>query len=283
MKQSITPYVRASGSGTPVVCLHSSCSSSTQWRALMERLSHRHRVIAVDLHGCGKTDRWPQEVPLHLRDEADLLTPVLRAAGDRFHLVGHSYGAAVALKTALRDPGRLLSLSLFEPSLFSVLMANAPQSAAAREIVAVRNDTVALGEQGYWNASAQRFIDYWTGEGTWEATPEQRRPMLADAMRGMLQQWHAVFCELTPREAFAAIDVPTLSMSGSESPAPARAIASLIESVLPRVCAVRLEGVGHMAPITHPDRVNRIIERFLEVTEPRYTLEGEEAHHAGLH
>jgi len=53
--QPQAPYFREAGAGTPVVCIHSSASSSGQWRALMERLADRFRVIAVDLYGSGKT------------------------------------------------------------------------------------------------------------------------------------------------------------------------------------------------------------------------------------
>ena len=59
--QPQAPYFRETGSGTSVVCLHSSASSSGQWRALMERLADRFRVIAVDLYGSGKTAAWPQD------------------------------------------------------------------------------------------------------------------------------------------------------------------------------------------------------------------------------
>jgi pimeloyl-ACP methyl ester carboxylesterase len=38
--------------------------------------------------------------------------------------------------------------------------------------------------------------------------------------------------------------------------------------VLPRVRIEEIEGVGHMAPVTHPDTVNPLIERFLEATQP---------------
>jgi pimeloyl-ACP methyl ester carboxylesterase len=132
--QPQAPYFREAGSGTPVVCIHSSASSSGQWRALMERLADRFRVIAVDLYGSGKTAAWPQDHPMHLDDELTLLSSVFRAAGDRFHLIGHSFGAAIALKAALADRDRLLSLVLYEPALFSVLMADATERTAAREI-----------------------------------------------------------------------------------------------------------------------------------------------------
>jgi pimeloyl-ACP methyl ester carboxylesterase len=80
--QQQTPYFREIGVGTSVVCLHSSASSSGQWQALMERLTSRFRVIAVDLYGSGNTVPWPGDHPF-------------QAAGDRFHLVGHSFGGAV--------------------------------------------------------------------------------------------------------------------------------------------------------------------------------------------
>jgi pimeloyl-ACP methyl ester carboxylesterase len=266
--QPQTPYFREAGSGTSVVCIHSSASSSGQWRALMERLSDRFRVIAVDLYGSGRTAAWPQDQPMHLDDELALLRSVFRAAGDRFHLIGHSFGGAIALKAALADRDRLLSLVLYEPVLFSVLIANAAESAAAREITAVRDDTIRLVDEGNLNASAQRFIDYWMGDGSWAATPEPRRPVLAAAMRAVKSEWHAVFHEPTPLSGFAAVNVPTLFLSGTQSKASALAVARLVTAVLPRVRIEEIEGVGHMAPVTHPDKVNSLIERFLEATQP---------------
>jgi pimeloyl-ACP methyl ester carboxylesterase len=234
----------------------------------MERLADRFRVMAVDLYGSGRTAAWPQDRPMHLDDELALLRPVFRAAGERFHLIGHSFGGAIALKAALADSHRLVSLVLYEPVLFSVLVADAPESPAAREILAIRDDTIRLVDEGNLNASAQRFIDYWMGDGTWAATPEARRPALAAAMRSVKPEWHAAFCEPTPLNAFAAVDVPTLFLTGTRSKASARAVARLLTAVLPRVRVEEIEGAGHMAPLTHPDLVNPLIERFLEGLQP---------------
>jgi pimeloyl-ACP methyl ester carboxylesterase len=271
------PFFREAGKGPPVVCIHSSASSSGQWRALTELLADRFRILAVDLFGSGKTAPWPEGEPMRLDDELALLDPVFRAAGPYFHLIGHSFGGAIALKAALNLPNRLISLVLFEPVLFSILVADAPQSAAAREILAVRDDTTRLVEEGDLNASAERFVDYWLGEGTWKATPEPRRPALAAAMRAVRFEWHAAFHEPTPLSAFAAIDVPTLFLTGTKSKPSARAVARLLTAVLPRVRVEEIEGVGHMAPVTHPDRVNPLIERFLEATQPPLAGDAPEA------
>jgi pimeloyl-ACP methyl ester carboxylesterase len=262
-----TPYFRELGAGTPVVCIHSSASSSVQWRSLMERLAPRYRVIAVDLYGSGRTPAWPGDQRMRLDDQLALLEPVFRIAGDRFHLVGHSFGGAIALKAAFVDRSRVISLALYEPVLFSVLMADAPDSVAAREILAVRDDTIRLVDQGELDASAARFVDYWMGEGAWATTPESRKPVIAAAMRAVKPEWHAAFCEPTPLYAFAAIDAPTLLLTGAKSRESTRAIARLLRAVLPRVQAEDLSGVGHMAPVTHPERVSPLIERFLEAAQ----------------
>jgi pimeloyl-ACP methyl ester carboxylesterase len=261
---SAKPYFREAGAGPAVVCLHASASSSAQWRAFMERLAPRYRVIAVDLYGSGRTPAWPGDRPMRLDDEVALLEPVFRAAGDRFHLVGHSYGGAVALKAAFLGRSRVMSLALYEPVLFSALMADAPESPAAREIRAVRDDTLRLTDRGDLHAAAARFIGYWMGEGAWAAVPDDRKPALAAAMGSVTPQWHAAFNEHTPLHAFAALDMPTLLMTGSASAASARAVARLLKCMLPRLRDEDLDGVGHMGPVTHPDRVNPLIERFLD-------------------
>jgi pimeloyl-ACP methyl ester carboxylesterase len=61
-----------------------------------------------------------------LQDEVDLIAPVLAGAGDSFSLVGHSYGAAVALIAALQHSSRLTALALYEPTLFALVDARRP-------------------------------------------------------------------------------------------------------------------------------------------------------------
>ena len=261
--QLIKPNVREAGSGPAVVCIHASASAGGQWRALMERLADRFRVIAVDLYGCGRTPAWPGERPMRLEDEVALLEPVFAGAGERFHLVGHSYGGAVALKAALAHRERLASLVLFEPVLFSALVAEAPRSDAAREIVAIRDDTTRLVGEGRLEASAERFIDYWMGKGAWEGTPAERRGGLAQAMRSVIPQWQAAFGEPAALRAIGAIDVPVLLLTGARSKASARAVTRLVAGVLPRVSVEELPDAGHMAPVTQPDKVNPLIDRFL--------------------
>lgn len=256
-------FVREAGRGPAVVCIHASASSSAQWRPLMDRLADRHRMLAGDLYGSGQSPAWPGDRPLSLADERMLLAPAFEAAGGRFHLVGHSYGGAVALEAARAEPDRVASLVLYEPVLFSLLVAEDPAQAVAREIEAVRDDTVAALERGDPHASGARFVDYWMGAGAWAAMPGSRRDGLARAMGAVKAEWDATFGNPTPLSAFAELDVPLLYLTGTESPASSRGVTRLLAKALPRVTAIEIEGVGHMGPVTHPDRINALIERYL--------------------
>jgi pimeloyl-ACP methyl ester carboxylesterase len=188
---------------------------------------------------------------------------VLAAAGERFHLVGHSYGAAVAAKAALAMPGRVVSLTLYEPTLFGLLEQEAPGGRAAAGIADTAAAAAAAIDRGDLHAAAGVFLDYWMGPGTWAATPEARRATVAEAMRPIRGWAEAVFNEPTPLSAFGALQLPVLLMSGATSPASAHGVVRLLASALPRVQRLDLPGIGHMGPVTHPDVVNPHIERFL--------------------
>jgi pimeloyl-ACP methyl ester carboxylesterase len=247
-----------------VVCIHSNASSSAQWRPLTERLAGRFRILAADSYGAGKGPPWPAEAAVSLSDEAALLEPVFERAGTPFALVGHSYGAAVALIAALQRPERLRALALYEPTMFSLVDADAapPNDAdGIRYVATLAGAAAAAGDPG---AAAGHFIDYWMGPGTWRAMPEPRRAPVEAAVANVQGWASALFGEPTPLAAFAALQIPVLLMVGRASPASSRAVARLLGGVLPRVEVVEFEGLGHMGPITHPDVVNAAIEGFLD-------------------
>ena len=138
---------------------------------LMDLLAPKFRVLAPDSYGSGKSPQWPSDRIISLRDEVALIEPVLTRAGSPLALVGHSYGAAVALIAALAHPGRVRAMALYEPTLFALLDAETPPPNEAEGIRnAVADASIAL-DAGNQDAAAERFIDYWMGTGSWEQTP----------------------------------------------------------------------------------------------------------------
>ena len=257
------PFFRESGSGPGVVCTHSNASTSSQWTALMERLGPHFHVLAVDSYGAGKSPEWPSDRVITLRDEVALIEPVLAKAGTPLVLVGHSYGAAVALIAALDRPARVRALALYEPTLFAVIDGEGPPPNDAdgiRDAVAAAAAALDAGDR---DGAAEHFIDYWMGSGSWRKTPEKRQAAIAASGVNVRRWKHALFTEPTPLAAFAALDVPVLYMTGARSTASARAVARLLCATLPRVERVEFADAGHMGPITHAGRVNEAIAQFL--------------------
>jgi pimeloyl-ACP methyl ester carboxylesterase len=250
-----------------VVLVHCSASSRRQWGALVEQLAGFHPVL-LDLWGHGSQDRWHGAGPLRLSDEAEAIG---KACSDTapFHLVGHSYGGGVALQFALSHPERLHSLTLIEPSCFQVLKATNSHRHLLDEI---RNIAEAVNRSiicGDYYRGMQTFIDYWEGPGSWERLPEARKIKYADLSLHVAHHFWSLIEEETPLADYGGIDVPTLILCGTRSPAPSRAITRLLTETLPRA-KHRTINANHMLPITHPREVNPLIVEHLLMNGTHY-------------
>ena len=258
------PFVRMAGTGPTVVCLHSNASSSAQWRELMEQLAPAFTVLAPDLYGAGKSPEWPSDRTITLDDEVQLLGPVILGAPDKLVLVGHSYGAAVALMTALRHPEKIRALVVYEPTLFMLEEAAVPPP---NGVDGIRNAVELAGQaldSGDPDTAAGHFIDFWMGSGSWALTPAERKPAIAKSMVNVRRWRHALTTESTPLAAFAALTMPVLYMMGGRSPDSAHAVARRLVPVLPQVTELRFNDLGHMAPVTHAETINAVIADYLK-------------------
>jgi len=262
------------GCGETVVLLHASASSSAQWRSLTEFLQARWHVLAPDFHGYGRTDPRPGHASPGLGDDAALVDAILGRSTERFHLVGHSYGGAVALRLACDRPARLLSLTLIEPVAFH-LLARAPDGTREhdllREVASIAAAVADAAATGDDDRGMAQFIDYWSGAGTWlRLRPEVRRALALQTAQ-VAGDFRAVTSELARFGAVRRIAVPTLIMRGTASPAPTLRIAELLAQLLPEVRLETVDGAGHMLPLTHGEAVNAAITDHLwrnRLTQP---------------
>ena len=112
-------HVRVSGpqDGDPVVLLHGNMSSGAFWEETMLTLAAEgYRVLAPDLRGYGDTEAMPVDATRGMRDWSDDLKALVSALDlGRFHLLGWSMGAGVAMQYAIDNGGDLLSLTLESP------------------------------------------------------------------------------------------------------------------------------------------------------------------------
>jgi len=251
-----------------VVLLHSSASSARQWSALVELLRARFDVRAVDLHGHGAQPDWPGERALTLADEVALIEPLLREGGGA-HLIGHSYGGAVALKAAALHPHLVRSVVTFEPVLFGWLMRDGQRDPAVRDVIALVaaiRECLARGDE---LAAAERFIGYWSGPVAWDSMSSGRRQAVAARMRAVSHHFDAVFGEPLRSEDLAALTAPMLFLSSEHTVDSTRRIGVLLRDACAHAEHAVLTGMAHMGPITHATEVNPRIQRFLAQWEPK--------------
>jgi len=256
-----------------LLSLHCSASSGRQWDRLAAALGADCSVLAPDLLGYGPGGGWRGDT-VTLADEADAVIAVIAAQHDAVHVLGHSYGGAVALEVAMRRPDLVRSLTVFEPVRLALLS----QAGAAGEIDAGDDRDAAAGvvaregdaaremarfaaavqadvAAGALDSAAERFIDFWSAPGTWAQMSPERRDAVAAAMAKVAAEFGAIFADRAQRADYRRLTMPALLLGGSVSPTPMAVVLDRLHTLLPGADRLRLEGVGHMGPVQAPERL----------------------------
>ena len=159
-----------SSKSLPVVLLHGLSQQRHFWDPVLSRLQDVH-TVCIDQRGHG--DAAIPEVTAHTDFSMDRLADDVVEILDFLEIpqavvVGHSWGASVALRTAVRHSSRVRSIALIDGGLFnprhlSDVGANAPGSDAVRE--ALRPPPLGMLEPVLWQAIADGDLSpYWTPE-----------------------------------------------------------------------------------------------------------------------
>jgi len=180
------------------------------------------------------------------------------------HVVGHSCGGALAMRAALELGPKLKSLTLVEPSAFHLLRRGDPGEVGFwYEISNVAADVWHGARSGDAHGGMARFIDYWSGPGSWNVLCDDMRQKLAAQVNAVAIDFAVLFSETSDIADFAAIEAPVLILQGSNSPAPSRRICSLLDAAFPNSELRTIEGAGHMSPLTHAAEVSGHIREHL--------------------
>jgi len=245
------------GAGPLVLCLHSSTGSQAQWRTLADRLADRAEVVAPDLYGHGRSPAWPEGTANTLDTDAHAVMALVRAqrpglVREGLHLVGHSYGGAVALRIALRHPQLVRSLTVYEPVLFGLLQSghDAPEP-ALDEIRDIARTVASLARAGELATAAQVFVAYWGGAAAWRAMNEAQQATVIHRISTIPRHFEALFATRPDARLWRRLRMPVWLLHGSATRASARAVADRLATLLPCVQRAEIRGAGHLGPITH--------------------------------
>lgn len=251
------------GSGPPVVLVHSSASGYRQWHWLAASLQNRYRLIAVNLFGYGRTSSWPGPRPLTAADEAELVAAAVELAREPVALVGHSLGGAVAFEAAAKLSGSVRVLVAFEPILFNHLKTDGPAS-AYDEIAGVASHYNELAQVGDWSAVGEWFVDYWAGPGAWAAMSSERKQNMFAMLPAVVHEWGMATIGARSLNGWAEITAPVHLIRAADTRTPTREIVKLLAKTYPAWHVHEVPSGGHMAPIVRPDLVNPLIAQALD-------------------
>ncbi len=255
-----------------ILCLHASASTSRQWRPLQTMLASNYRVVTPDLYGYGHA---PLPKPGYSVADEIALSMSQLAVDERFHLVGHSFGGAVALHIAHRFPERVRSLTLYEPAMFAYLAAIDLE--AYIEIRRVRDEAMWFVDTGRLPEAAACFVSYWAGEQAWQQMSMRAKQAVIDGMCKVKLEWATVFHRGLDSAEISTINVPTLLLSGTNSTKAGRASSNYIHHHMPNSRLLELPMLDHVAPLTQPELVNSHIASFLLSCDENHTVRPESA------
>ncbi|ODT61235.1 MULTISPECIES: alpha/beta fold hydrolase [Paracoccus] len=231
----------------PALALHCMMGSGSSWGPIAAALAGRIDLRGFDMPGHGRSDDW-QPTP----DGPDYHTAVTRLAAamiDRpLDLIGHSFGATVALRIAVAAPEAVRSLTLIEPVLFAACPDPAQDALDAR--------MAALLDEGRDAEAAAAFLSVWGAVPPRIGAAMLRQIRLVAGTGDALRHDSA---RILREGGLEQIDAPVLLIQGAESPPVVRGIADALAARLPDVGRAVVPGAGHMAPLTHPQQVAGLI------------------------
>ncbi len=243
-----------------ILFAHSSGASRAQWKPYLAALGTSYRCLAPDLVGYGETIDLKGR-PFKAAHEQELLHVLVDQAAGPVHLVGHSYGGAVALSFALTEPSRVASLILIEPVAFHLL--KEAGDAAWDEIAQLAGRHITLVEAGDLAAAADAFMGFWIGTHGWQGLPEPLRQAVVATMPKVADEWRSMFAPTADLARLRKLEIPTLLMRGTATRAPAAQVVELLHETLPAAHLAEIAGAGHMAPLTHAPAIIEALQMRL--------------------
>jgi pimeloyl-ACP methyl ester carboxylesterase len=264
---------REAGQGPAVLLVHGMAGSSRTWRAILPRLSERHRVLAPDLLGHGQSAKPRGDYSLGafavwLRDFLDVLGVA------RVTLVGHSLGGGVAMQFVHQHPDYcdrlvLISSGGLGPELGKTLrLMSAPGAEFVLPVIAPPF-AVSLGDKIKSRLGAMG-IHSARAEETWNAysslSDRNSREAFLRTLRSVAD-YRGQAVSAFNRLHFAS-GLSTLLIWGDDDAIIPVAHAGAAQRAQPGSRLVVLPRVGHYPHVEAADTVSTEIQEFVATTAP---------------
>lgn len=246
------------GDGEPLLLIHGIGSRWQMWEPVIDDLSTRREVIAIDLPGFGASPMPPSGTPAGLDSLASLVADFLQEQGiERPHVAGNSLGGLVALELAKR--GVVRSANGLSPAGF----ANGPETVLAQlELRLAVHSARRL--DGHVKPLATRPRGRKLLFGAFVARPERVTPEDAvQSTRALAQApWFDDTLRAIARGQFTGgeqIQVPVTIAWGEKDRVLLPRQAQRAARLIPGARLITLHGCGHVPTYDDPEQVSRVL------------------------
>jgi len=252
-------YTHTSGSGRPIVLIHSTGIGSRQWAAYSKLIDRP--LLAIDLLGYPPSDPW--EASFSISADLEGTEKLVLHQEQPVDLIGHSYGGFIAMQLAHKNPSAIDSMLLHEPVAWGSLYSS-DRADLKEEFDQVCDSFFSHRGSIDPDSWLNGFVDFWNVPGIWANLPEKTKAIWR-------KQFHKVFAEVsslcldrTPLSHWATIKHPTWITMSSGAPEPEKEVCRLLSETMPGAKLLKHSG-GHLSPITHFSELSPIINRWLEL------------------
>jgi len=235
---------RRSGEGPPLILVHGTAANHGRWSPVLPALEERFTVYAVDGQGYA------------IEREFEDVAAVIDSIGEPVNLLGHSYGALLALEATLLIRN-IRKLVLYDPGV------EAGEEIYPREVAERLEALLRAGDRDEVVATTMREV-----AGLPPQTVEHLRTLAVWQTR--VAAAHTIPRELRAVKAYGfdperlrGLIVPTLLLSGGDSPVALRKAAEAVDEALPDSHLVVMPGQGHAVMDTGTDLFTAEVQRFL--------------------
>lgn len=243
------------GTGPVLLLLHGAVCDGRVWRHEIASLSDSFTVVAWDAPGCGESSDPPPE--FRMPEYADCLRGFLDALGlDRPHVLGHSWGSALALELYRRHPDVARSLILV--GAYAGWAGSLPPEEVAQRLAFAERIAQQRADGLVPDSMPGLF-----GDAMPAARADELRRIMAEIRPTGTVTMARALAEADLRDVLPRIDVPTLLLCGEADERSPPSVADALHSAIPDSVLVVMPGLGHECFLESPERFETEVRRFL--------------------
>lgn len=252
-----------SGSGEPVLLVHGITTYSFIWKNIIPSLAADYEVLAVDLLGCGDSDK-PLNVSYAIKDHAERMKEFITILGIRkFHFVGHGLGGSIGQIFAVRYPELLYDLTMINTVAYDHWPV---QPIMAMRTPIVRQLLIAAMDIGAFALIVKRGI-YHKERVTPELIDLFMKPMLKPGGRKAFLHYAKSLNNqdlIEIEKKLCELAMPVLIIRGDADHYLSAAISEKLCREIPGSLLIRIPAGGHFIQEDEPEQLVQEIKTFLK-------------------